>query len=354
MTKEEYTKLLNSDYWKGYSYSIIKERNFTCEDCGAYYPGERNKLQVHHLVYRDIMPWSYKPEEMVVLCRECHQRRHGIVPTPHQEDSTYIKSYSSDSFVKDEKAYRTDRAEVNNRFWPKKRNIVAVLVLIILGVYTFFLASLGSSSQKSSTMEAESIDSRSLVENKIKEAANPLSETYRKTGKEIPMASGVEKVVEDVQDEKVAEYVADQGTYVPEDVPAPKKQKEYSVQTNYSSLDEKIHQQVVEQARRYGVSTEGTTSQIQERIIHQQVVEQARRYGVSTEGSTSQIQERIIHQQVVEQAKRNGVSTNGTTSQIQERIIHQQVVEQARRHGVSTEGTTSEIQERIIQKMMNR
>lgn len=82
MTKQEYKDLLESDYWRGFSYSIIKERNFTCEDCGAYYPNERNKLQVHHLVYRDINPWSYAPEEMVVLCRECHEKRHGIVHTP--------------------------------------------------------------------------------------------------------------------------------------------------------------------------------------------------------------------------------------------------------------------------------
>lgn len=80
MTKEEYHALLETDYWKGYSYSIIKERNFTCEDCGRAFPNERNKLQVHHLVYRDVNPWSYKPEELVVLCRECHEKRHGIIP----------------------------------------------------------------------------------------------------------------------------------------------------------------------------------------------------------------------------------------------------------------------------------
>lgn len=85
MTKQEYKDLLESDYWKGFSFSIIKERNFTCEDCGAYYPGERNKLQVHHLVYRDINPWSYAPEEMVVLCRECHEKRHGITHPVEQE-----------------------------------------------------------------------------------------------------------------------------------------------------------------------------------------------------------------------------------------------------------------------------
>lgn len=85
MTKQEYKDLLESDYWRGFSFSIIKERNFTCEDCGAYYPGERNKLQVHHLVYRDINPWSYAPEEMVVLCRECHEKRHGITHPEEQE-----------------------------------------------------------------------------------------------------------------------------------------------------------------------------------------------------------------------------------------------------------------------------
>ena len=80
MTKEEYEKLLQSDYWKGYSYSLIKERNFTCEDCGRSFPNMRNMLQVHHLVYRDANPWSYKPEELIVLCKECHKRDMVFIP----------------------------------------------------------------------------------------------------------------------------------------------------------------------------------------------------------------------------------------------------------------------------------
>lgn len=78
MTREEYRKLLNSDYWRGYSYSLIKERNFTCEDCGRRFYGQRNKLQVHHLKYRDANPWSYSPEELIVLCEDCHRKRHGL------------------------------------------------------------------------------------------------------------------------------------------------------------------------------------------------------------------------------------------------------------------------------------
>lgn len=87
MTREEYHRLLNTDYWRGFSYSIIKERNFTCEDCGRTFYNERNKLQVHHLVYRDINPWSYRPDELVVLCRECHARRHGINPFDDTEEN---------------------------------------------------------------------------------------------------------------------------------------------------------------------------------------------------------------------------------------------------------------------------
>ena len=34
MTKEEYKSLLNSDYWREYSYAIVKERNWTYEECG--------------------------------------------------------------------------------------------------------------------------------------------------------------------------------------------------------------------------------------------------------------------------------------------------------------------------------
>ena len=79
MTKKEYRDLLKSDYWKGYSYSLIKERNFTCQDCGRQFINQRNKLQVHHLKYRDAKPWSYNPNELVVLCEDCHKKAHNEV-----------------------------------------------------------------------------------------------------------------------------------------------------------------------------------------------------------------------------------------------------------------------------------
>ena len=56
----------------------------------------------------------------------------------------------------------------------------------------------------------------------------------------------------------------------------------------------------------------------------------------------------------MKQAKRAGVSTEGTTSEIIDRITHANVVEQAKRAGVSTEGTTSDIIDRITRKNLER
>lgn len=54
------------------------------------------------------------------------------------------------------------------------------------------------------------------------------------------------------------------------------------------------------------------------------------------------------------QAERVGVSTEGTTTEILDRINHANVVRQAERVGVSTEGTTSEILDRITRKNLER
>ncbi|MBR4650940.1 MAG: HNH endonuclease [Prevotella sp.] len=122
MTREEYRELLNSDYWRGFSYSLIKERNFTCEDCGKQFPGRRDKLQVHHLVYRDKNPWSYKPEELLVLCRECHEKRHGI-------------------WIEDEEQYNEDFDKWKSRckralkrFYKRRKKSLIWMALILLAI----------------------------------------------------------------------------------------------------------------------------------------------------------------------------------------------------------------------------
>ena len=82
MTKKEYKSLLNSDYWRGYSYAIVKERDWTCEDCGKKFQYQRNMLNVHHLTYHnDNKPWQYDKEELLLLCKDCHAKRHGKLNT---------------------------------------------------------------------------------------------------------------------------------------------------------------------------------------------------------------------------------------------------------------------------------
>jgi lipid-binding SYLF domain-containing protein len=59
----------------------------------------------------------------------------------------------------------------------------------------------------------------------------------------------------------------------------------------------------VKQAQRAGVSTEGSTIEILERINHASVVKQAQKAGVSTEGSTIEILERINRKALEEYLK---------------------------------------------------
>ena len=136
MTKEEYEKLLQSDYWKGYSYSLIKERNFTCEDCGRSFPNMRNMLQVHHLVYREAKPWSYNPEELIVLCEDCHQKRHGIYSdanTDTKEEAPKVEADNTQTFT------TTYTEEMNKRYAydksPRKRNWFKYAILTYVIIY---------------------------------------------------------------------------------------------------------------------------------------------------------------------------------------------------------------------------
>ena len=126
MTKEEYDSLLKTDYWKGYSYSLIKERGFRCQDCGRVFYNQRHKLQVHHLVYRNTYPWSYNPEEMVVLCEECHKRRHGI--RTWTNDSTIDSDTDTQNYEDcDYYSYIGERKRKINPFW-----LVFILVALAL------------------------------------------------------------------------------------------------------------------------------------------------------------------------------------------------------------------------------
>ena len=177
MTREEYEKLLQSDYWKGYSYSLIKERNFTCEDCGRSFPNMRHMLQVHHLVYRDANPWSYNPEELIVLCKECHQKRHGI----YHEEEVVPEEETSDEKIDEQPYTNAYTEELSKRYAydnspRKKRNWFKFAVLAYVILYLLYLLMKDDSSEQkvkeTTTLVETSITND--VEEKQKEIAVPV------------------------------------------------------------------------------------------------------------------------------------------------------------------------------------
>lgn len=183
MTREEYEKLLQSDYWKGYSYSLIKERNFTCEDCGRSFPNMRHMLQVHHLVYRDANPWSYNPEELIVLCKECHQKRHGI----YHEEEVVPEEETSDEKIDEQPYTNAYTEELSKRYAydnspRKKRNWFKYAVLAYVILYLLYLVMKDDSSEQKvqeTTTPVETSISNDVVE-KQKEITVPVK-TKKKT-----------------------------------------------------------------------------------------------------------------------------------------------------------------------------
>jgi len=342
MTKEEYHRLLNSDYWKGFSYSIIKERNFTCEDCGRRFYNQRNKLQVHHLVYRDINPWSYKPEEMVVLCEECHKKRHNILSGATLETVSLASdnetlnnnfSYSSDSrdvrggYIYSNKRKEADRWDVkpDNRWEPerrfKKKYVLYGLLLFVaiyFGISKMIVMSTDMEKDKNDvpTVSASEIANDEMA---VPEDLNVPKDGVGKSEKIGDVRSKEGKKRDGKRDENKDDKIPE--VTLPE-IPRSTSVNNKSERELYTLelLERKNHADVVKRARRAGVSAEGSTMEILERINHADVVKRARRAGVSAEGSTMEILERINHADVVKRAQRAGVSAEGSTIDILERI----------------------------------
>ncbi len=346
MTKEEYEVLLKSDYWKGFSYSLIKERNFTCEDCGRSFYNQRNKLQVHHLVYRDINPWSYKPEEMVVLCEECHKRRHGIYTAPetytnttynHNANGDYTKSYSYSSENKKEGTSHTDtflnaggaggsRIYYSNNLNLSNQKIPPVLKFFLIVPLCFFVLILGFG-----IYMMVKPDDRSIY--------HDFRSTSSYTQSEDDNGGYTEKEVQEIADDSWDKETSD----IKEEETEENEIQETSPVKKQAQRDEQIEEEP---------KTELSPSELLERKSHENMVRQAKRVGVSTEGTTSEIMDRITHANMIREAKRVGVSTEGSTSEIMDRITHENMVREAKRLGVSTEGTTSEIMDRITRKQL--
>lgn len=73
--KSEYEIYLESEKWKIKSNRIKKRDNYTCQCCSS----KDIELNVHHKTYERI--YYEEDEDLTTLCRDCHEKEHGIQKT---------------------------------------------------------------------------------------------------------------------------------------------------------------------------------------------------------------------------------------------------------------------------------
>ena len=69
-----YNDQLNDSRWKAFRKFIFAVRGKKCEVCGS-----SDALQVHHPKYKyGKMAWEYTCNDVIVVCRKCHEKIHHI------------------------------------------------------------------------------------------------------------------------------------------------------------------------------------------------------------------------------------------------------------------------------------
>ena len=78
MTKTyvDYSKYINSSIWRDRSRAAMHRAHYRCNLCGA----TDRKLNTHHNTYDNL--GNEKPEDLTVLCEDCHTAHHGKLPSP--------------------------------------------------------------------------------------------------------------------------------------------------------------------------------------------------------------------------------------------------------------------------------
>lgn len=70
--KQRHDEELKSPMWKKKREEVFERYGKQCVECG-----NTNNLQVHHLVYRKNRHlWEYNVDEMIPLCKKCHEKVH--------------------------------------------------------------------------------------------------------------------------------------------------------------------------------------------------------------------------------------------------------------------------------------
>lgn len=73
-----YKEQLADSRWLQKKAEILIRDNYTCQKCGA-----KSHLNVHHLSYENgKLAWEYPNQQLITLCKDCHENEHNIAPTP--------------------------------------------------------------------------------------------------------------------------------------------------------------------------------------------------------------------------------------------------------------------------------
>lgn len=78
----DYEKLLKDERWADFRAKVLFERGDKCEVCRK----SNVVCQIHHNVYRyGLKPWQYEPEDVTVLCEQCHSDYHKFIEILRKE-----------------------------------------------------------------------------------------------------------------------------------------------------------------------------------------------------------------------------------------------------------------------------
>lgn len=97
-----YREQLADSRWLKKRNEILERDNYACQRCGA-----TSHLNVHHVAYKKgMLAWDYPNENLVTLCKNCHENEHGIVVYP-QVGRFYRFNHSD--YINDMICYHIDR-----------------------------------------------------------------------------------------------------------------------------------------------------------------------------------------------------------------------------------------------------
>jgi len=79
-----YMEKLKHPKWQKKRLYILERDNFTF----CYCNDKETELQIHHLKYHKD-PWEAKNEDLLTLCKDCHQLVTAYNPSPRSEEHTF-------------------------------------------------------------------------------------------------------------------------------------------------------------------------------------------------------------------------------------------------------------------------